>query len=330
MGIFVLDGGFFTTVQDLGRWGVQKDGVPVSGVMDDFASRLANFLVGNEANEAVLEITMLGPTLRFEIGTVVAICGGEFSGKLNDQSVPLWQPFMVQPGDILAIGACRIGYRGYVAVSGGLHVPPLMNSRSTYTKAAIGGFYGRPLQKDDELSLRPAPCLPEWPPSWGIAFSIRQYINSQEKVIRAVEGPDFHTFTKESIEHFFTEVYEVTTQSDRMGYRLRGQKLQRSVDQEIVSEAVTFGTVQVPASGDPIVLMADRQTTGGYPRIAQVLAVDLPILAQARPGDRIRFQPSSWQEAQRLYIQREREMMYSRAIIRQKWREINGANRFKL
>jgi antagonist of KipI len=326
MGVFVLDGGFLTTIQDLGRWGFQKDGVPVGGAMDAFASRLANFLVGNDGHEAVLEITMVGPMLRFETETVVAVCGGEFACRLNEQRAPLWQPLSVKPGDVLSIGPCHHGYRGYVAFSGGLQVPLVLGSRSTYIKAAIGGLNGRPLRKGDVLSLQTHRRVPTRRFDWGIASRARSYICGSEKVVRAVAGPEHHMFTTESVQRFFTAAYEVTTQSDRMGYRLKGAELKRHTDREMLSEAVAFGTVQVPASGDPIVLMADRQTTGGYPRIAQVLSVDLPILAQARPGERIRFQKTSWQEAERLYIEREREMRQWKAAIRQKWRDTGGTN----
>jgi antagonist of KipI len=319
--IEVIHSGFFTTVQDQGRAGYRKAGVPAGGAMDSLASRLANFLVGNDENEAVLEMTMNGPTLRFETDAIIAICGGEFRCTLNERPVLMWKPLTVRRGDVLAIGTCQKGYRGYIAFAGGLDLPLVMNSRSTYVRAAIGGLHGRPLQKGDILSLRsPAMAVPNIPIRWGIAFSARNYIDGRKKVIRAAAGPEYSMFTAESRARFFSSAYEVTPQSDRMGYRLQGQALERMTNQEMVSEAVTFGTVQVPASGQPIVLMADCQTTGGYPRIAQVITADLPILAQARPGDVIQFQKVSWQEAQRLYVERERQLKRWKIIIQQKWR----------
>jgi antagonist of KipI len=324
--IQVIHSGFFTTVQDGGRFGYQKAGVSVGGVMDSFASRLANLLVGNDPNEATLEITMNGPTLRFETDALIAICGGSFRCTLNGESVSMWKPLVARSGDILSIGACQNGYRAYVAFAGGLDIPLVMNSRSTHVQAHIGGFYGRALQPGDVLSLRSNTItIPERSVGWGIAFSERNYINGKRKMVRVVEGPEYHMFTEQSQERFFSSAYEVTTQSDRMGYRLQGQALERMTNQEMVSEAVTFGTIQVPKNGQPIVLMADCQTTGGYPRIAQVIRIDLPILAQARPGDLIQFQKISWQEAQRLYIEREQEIKKWKMIIRQKWRGVDYA-----
>lgn len=322
MKIRVIDGGFFTTVQDLGRWGFQKDGVSVSGVMDAFASRIANFLVGNEGHEATLEITMVGPTLHFADETIVAICGGDFFCTLNEQPVSLWRPIRIHAGDVLKIGACRQGYRGYIAVAGGWSVPLVMNSRSTDRKAAIGGYNGRPLEKGDEFFLPSFVDLPSL--NWGIPYWAYSYI--KEKIVRVVEGPEYAMFTPESRELFFSSMYEVTTSSDRMGYRLYGQKLEKYNTREMVSEAVTFGTIQVPPSGQPIVLMADRQTTGGYPRIAQVIAVDLPILAQARPGEFIQFQRMTWQEAERLYVQHERDIQRWKRMIQHKWGEVRGTD----
>jgi antagonist of KipI len=320
--IQVIHSGFFTTVQDGGRFGYQKAGVSVGGVMDSFASRIANLLVENDANEATLEITMNGPTLRFETDALVAICGGAFRCALNGKPISMWKPLVIRSGDVLSIGACQSGYRAYIAFAGGLNIPIVMNSRSTHVQAHIGGFHGRALQPGDVLSLRSNTItIPKNPIRWGIAFSARNYIKGKRKMIRVVKGPEYHMFTEQSQKRFFSSAYEVTTQSDRMGYRLQGQVLERKTNQEMVSEAVTFGTVQVPASGQPIVLMADCQPTGGYPRIAQVISVDLPILAQARPGDLIQFQKISWQEAQRLYIEREQEIKKWKMIIRQKWRE---------
>ncbi|WP_143415333.1 biotin-dependent carboxyltransferase family protein [Geobacillus sp. E263] len=324
--IQVIHSGFFTTVQDGGRFGYQKAGVSVGGVMDSFASRIANLLVENDANEATLEITMNGPTLRFETDALVVICGGVFRCALNGKPISMWKPLVIRCGDVLSIGACQGGYRAYIAFAGGLNIPLVMNSRSTHVQAHIGGFHGRALQPEDVLSLRSKTLtIPKNPIRWGIAFSARNYIKGKRKMIRVVKGPEYNMFTEQSQKRFFSSAYEVTTQSDRMGYRLQGQALERKTNQEMISEAVTFGTVQVPASGQPIVLMADCQPTGGYPRIAQVISVDLPILAQARPGDHIQFQKVSWQEAQRLYIEREQEIKKWKMIIRQKWREIGYA-----
>ncbi|AMX83796.1 KipI antagonist [Geobacillus subterraneus] len=320
--IDVMDGGFFTTVQDGGRSGYRHAGVPVGGAMDAWAYRLANALVGNEGDEAVLEATMAGPTLRFHVETVIAVCGGDFPCTLNGRPLPLWKPAIVRPGDVLKIGVCRAGWRAYIAVAGGIAVPPVMGSRSTYVPARLGGLSGRPLQPGDVLPTGAA-CRHRVakPLRWGLARSASRYIGGKTKTVRAVPGPEYGEFTPESRRQFFAARYEVTPQSDRIGYRLFGPALALGREREMVSEAVVFGTVQVPASGQPIVLMADSQTTGGYPRIAQVAAADLPVLAQARPGDCVQFQPIAPEEAARLYIEQQQRLGRWVATIRRQWGE---------
>ncbi|WP_044895339.1 biotin-dependent carboxyltransferase family protein [Bacillus alveayuensis] len=328
MGIRVIRSGLLTTIQDLGRFGFQKDGVVVSGAMDAFAHRIANILVGNEESEGTLEITMIGPTLTFEEDALIAICGGEFAASIDGHAVPLWRPVFVKQGSVLEIGHCRTGCRAYLAVAGGFHIPKVMNSQSTYLMARIGGFQGRALQKGDVLLIRKprrklgsllfhkkTSLLPFTAMNWGISFELRAYFYGSPKTIRVIRGAQFAEFTAQSQERFLTEPYQVTPQSNRMGYRLEGPLLERKQSTEMVSEAVTFGTVQVPAEGNPIVLMADRQTTGGYPKIAQVIAVDLSILAQTRPGEQIVFRDISFAEAQQLYLQREQELQQCKKVI---------------
>jgi antagonist of KipI len=335
MSIRIIRSGLLTTIQDLGRFGFQKDGVVVSGAMDSFAHRMANLLVGNEETEGTLEITMMGPILSFEENAWIAICGGEFEARIDGHAVPLWRPVFVQRGSVLEIGHCRVGCRAYLAVAGGFHLPKVMNSQSTYLLAKLGGFQGRALQKGDILSIRKPirdlpSCLldqkvrsrPFAVVNWGISFHFRAYFYGTPKTIRVIRGAQFGDFTKQSQEQFWTKPYQVTPQSNRMGYRLDGPVLERKKSTEMISEAVTFGTVQVPAEGKPIVLMADRQTTGGYPKIAQVVAVDLPILAQTKPGEMIVFRDISLEEAQRLYIQREFEIQQCKKAIMSKMGEL--------
>ncbi|WMJ21333.1 biotin-dependent carboxyltransferase family protein [Geobacillus kaustophilus] len=318
--IDVIEAGLFTTVQDGGRFGYRHAGVPAGGAMDAWAYRLANALVGNNGDEAVLEATMAGPTLRFRVEAVVAVCGGDFPCTLNGQPISLWKPEIVKSGDVLEVGVCRTGFRAYIAVSGGIDVPPVMGSRSTYVPAQLGGLSGRPLQRGDALPVgvthgrRVIGRM-----RWGLASAARRYIGGKTKTVRAVPGPEYDEFTPASRRQFFAARYEVTTQSDRIGYRLSGRALALVREWEMVSEAVVFGTVQVPASGQPIVLMADSQTTGGYPRIAQVASVDLPILAQARPGDFIQFQPIEPEEAMWLYREQQQRLTRWIAAIRRQW-----------
>ncbi|MEB3749853.1 5-oxoprolinase subunit C family protein [Geobacillus icigianus] len=319
--IDVLEGGFFTTVQDRGRSGYRHVGVPPGGVMDVWAYRLANALVGNAGDEAVLEATMVGPTLRFHVETVIAVCGGDFPCMLNGRPLPLWKPAIVRPGDVLKIGVCRAGWRAYIAVTGGIAVPPVMGSRSTYVPARLGGLSGRPLQPGDVLPVgsgRRNDAVGRL--RWGLAQAASRYIAGKRKTVRAIPGPEYGEFTPESRRQFFAACYEVTARSDRIGYRLAGPALALEREREMVSEAVVFGTVQVPSSGQPIVLMADSQTTGGYPRIAQVAAADLPVLAQARPGDHIQFALIAREEAVRLYSEQQRWLGRWIAAIRCQWR----------
>jgi len=308
MSIRVLRSGLLTTFQDLGRIGFQRDGVIVSGAMDSFAHRIANILVGNEETEATMEITMLGPILRFEEDVYIAICGGEFEVTLDEQTVPLWQPFHVKNGQTLSINRCIKGCRAYIAVAGGFDIPKIMNSQSTYLLAKVGGFKGRELQKEDVIPLKRLGGEKLRKGRWGVSYKLQSYFGDKEQTIRVIRGENFKDFTTQSQRQFFQQSYTITTQSNRMGYRLDGDLLKRSVDEDVISSAVTFGTIQVPPEGKPIILMADRQTTGGYPKIGQVIAVDLPKLAQLKPGDRITFQNFSFTDAQRCLIELEKEI----------------------
>ncbi|XJZ28699.1 biotin-dependent carboxyltransferase family protein [Bacillota bacterium Lsc_1132] len=322
MSIQVIRPGLLTSIQDLGRYGMQKHGVIVSGGMDAFALRVANILVGNEEGEAALEITLQGPKLHFTEDSLIAICGGNLSPAVDGQAIPQWRPVFIKKGSMLSFGAVKSGCRAYLAAAGGLDVPMVMNSRSTYLRAGIGGFHGRALKDGDvlkvqtpsELAIRrmrhlsdKAGAKPFAVSDWSVSKEMLPTYFSRS-VIRVIRGGQFHWFTSESRELFFKEEFFVTPQSDRMGYRLSGQKLELSQPRELVSEAVTAGTIQVPSEGYPIVLMADRQTTGGYPKIAQVASVDLPILAQLKPGEKIRFQEIQLEEAQELLRRRETEM----------------------
>ncbi|PAE26279.1 biotin-dependent carboxyltransferase family protein [Bacillus sp. 7894-2] len=317
--IKVLKPGLLSSIQDLGRTGYQKFGVIASGAMDPFSHRMANLLSGNEENDPALEITMMGPTLTFEEATLISICGGDLSPLINGQPIRTWRSIFVKKGSELKFGGCQKGCRAYLAVSGGFSVPEVMNSRSTYLRAGIGGFKGRALKAGDVLetgkpslqSLKMEDYLSKQlhdktfvENDWGIASKlIPETIGNPE--IRITRGRQFDLFTHESRIQLFNHAFEVTAQSDRMGYRLKGTSLALSEHAEQISEAVNFGSIQVPPDGNPIVLLADRQTTGGYPKIGQVAAVDLPLLAQAKPGDALRFKEISNGQAQQLLIKRE-------------------------
>ncbi|MGQ8873775.1 5-oxoprolinase subunit C family protein [Paenibacillus sp. TSA_86.1] len=333
MGMEIIRPGLLTTVQDEGRIGYRRYGVPVGGVMDTFAARAANMLVGNSRHEAVLEITMAGPELRLLENQLISLCGADLSATVDQQPVPLWRPVLLQAGSILRFGACRHGLRAYLAFAGGIDVPKVMGSRSTDLKTGFGGVHGRALRVADVLETGViSDEVQQWisvvgiqwaenksmvAPAW--LLSERQRPSYYGKpVIRVMQGQDHSYFSAESVKRFYAEDYVVSPQSDRMGYRLQGSRLDLNRPMQRLSEAVTFGTVQVPADGQPIVLMADHQTIGGYPVIAQVAAVDLPILAQVRPGSRISFEPVTNQEARSLYIKRERDLRLLDQRIRRK------------
>ncbi|MEJ8546296.1 5-oxoprolinase/urea amidolyase family protein [Brevibacillus borstelensis] len=320
MSLTVIRPGLFTTVQDRGRFGFQKHGVIVGGVMDPFAYKMANLLVGNKGTEAAVEMTMKGDTWEVTEDTVLAICGADMEAAADDKPLPLWKPVWVRAGTVIRFGVSKLGARTYIAVAGGVQCPLVMNSRSTYARAGIGGYEGRALQKGDELKAdepgRQSKKLGEllqkqakggafYAPDWRIAADHLPRYHGHP-VVRVVKGNQSDWFTEESRNAFFGQEFRVSPQSDRMGYRLEGPRLEKlDKSRELVSEAVTFGTVQVPAEGNPIVLLADRQTTGGYPKIAQIISVDLPLIVQTKPGDVIRFREVVHQEAERLLLERE-------------------------
>lgn len=310
--------GLLTSIQDLGRFGFQRYGINTSGAVDPLSHRLANLLVGNDEGMPTLEITMVGPSIIFHKPVLIAICGANLSPAINDRPVPLWRPVLVKEGSELSFGPCRQGIRAYLAVGGGFQVSKVMNSHSTSLRAKIGGFNGRNLESGDEvlfnkpgaLSRRiSSSLLPKLKADfvavhWSAGSPFMSKIN--EKLhIRATNGRQFDLFTKESRDSFFHSPYLVTTQSDRMGCRLRGEALSLKHDFEMISEAVNDGTIQVSADGNPIILLAERQTTGGYPKIAQIASVDIPLVAQAKPGDQIYFSHISHERAQMLFIDRE-------------------------
>lgn len=320
MSLIILKPGLLTTIQDLGRFGYQKFGVIASGAMDAFALRVANLLVGNEETAAGLEITIAGPEISFASASLIAICGGDLSPTLNGRPVPLWRTVYAPQGSRLKFGPPKQGCRAYLAVGGGVDVPLEMNSRSTYLRAGIGGFRGRALQTGDCVPLGDASSRSlnlmemmayEADPKTGAVsrWSVTPGMlppYSPNPTVRVLEGEERDAFDEESLSRFFSEPYTVMPQSDRMGYRLSGSELRLKAKKEMISSAVTYGTIQVPPDGQPIVLMADRQTTGGYPKIAQVISADLPVLAQVNLGGKVRFRSVSLVEAQNQYLLRER------------------------
>ncbi len=306
MEIVVHRAGMLTTVQDLGRRGHRAAGVPLSGAMDRFALRVGNLLVGNEQDAAGIETTLAGPELEFTTDAIVAVTGATFAG------VPSWQPFLVRAHERLRLGNPVKGCRGYLLVAGGIQVPRALGSRSTYLRAGLGGHEGRALREGDRLPAGESPR--RLAARWHIDERILPRY-SPAATVRVVRGPQADEFGGRLEKGEF----RLLPQSDRMGVRLGGSRLLRiGRADELVSAAVAPGTVQVPPDGLPIVLMADAQTIGGYPQAANVIGVDLPIIAQARPGDRLRFEEIPLTEAQQLFLARERVLAMLQQGLREK------------
>lgn len=323
MSIKIRKSGMLTTVQDQGRIGYQKYGIVTSGAMDPLASRITNLLVGNQAGAAVLEMTLMGAEIAFQQDALIAFGGGDMPASIDDVPVHSYRSIYITKGSVLRFGNIKRGCRVYLAIAGGFDIPVVMDSYSTYLRAAIGGFDGRPLKKGDELSFGSFPIHAEklfhelreqahsdstfQEVDWGISSKFLPAL-PKSPVVQAFKGRQYSWFTQESGDTFFSEPFEITPQSDRMGYRLQGPRLELAESKDLLSEAVTFGTIQVPSDGNPIILLADRQTTGGYAKIAQVATVDLPILAQLKPGDAIHFKEISYKESQALHMEMEREL----------------------
>lgn len=301
MSIHVIKPGALSTLQDLGRLGYQRFGVSVNGAMDERSHRMANFLVGNPGAWPTLEITLTGPTLRFDVDVTIAISGADISPMLDGLPVDTGEAVLAERGSVLSFGERVYGARAYLAVRGGFAADTVLGSQSTNFRAGFGGFHGRALQKGDTLALA-APSV--WPhddePLQAPRLAPAVW-RAADSPIRVLEGREWERFTTTSHKHLLNEAYTVAAQSDRMGYRLSGAVLERAVTGDMWSETMPFGAVQVPPDGQPIILMTDRGTSGGYPRIANVVSVDLPRLAQKVPGDAIRFEMTTLEHAHQLY-----------------------------
>jgi len=291
----VIEPGFLTTVQDLGRWGFQQYGVPVSGAMDLYALRLGNRLVGNHDCAAGLEVTITGPTLRILEQTLIAITGGDITPQLNGQPFPMWETVAVERGDYLTFAGLRRGCRAYITVAGGIDVPVVMGSRSTYLRGRLGGLDGRLLKTEDYLETVGSAARQIAPGTQVPAALLPAYRAHIEA--RVILGPQMDFFPSESVGAFLSETYKLTDQADRMGYRLEGAKIKHADQADIISDGIAPGSVQIPGDGLPIIMLADRQTIGGYTKIATVISSDLGKLAQAKPGDTICFHGISLDEA---------------------------------
>lgn len=290
----MLKPGMFTTIQDLGRYRCLRYGVPISGAMDVFSLIAANILVANNPDGACLEITLIGPELQALARTQIAITGGDVSPKINDNTVPMWQTLEMREGDLVSFGRMESGCRSYVSVRGGIDTPVVLGSRSTFVRGGFGGMSGRQLKTGDIIDGFEAPLLEA---EYSTPDELRPHFTGHYEV-RVVLGPQADMFTEKGMNTFLSNPYEVTVESDRMGYRLEGPIIEHRGKADIVSDALLPGAVQVPRNGKPIVIMRDAQTTGGYPKIAVTTTPDISLLGQAKPNDTIEFSKITVQQAQ--------------------------------
>ena len=305
--------GLHTSIQDLGRYGYQQYGVIVGGAMDSYALRLGNYLVGNTEGEAAIEMAYGNTSLRFLTTTYIAITGAKTRVLLNGRTTPMWTGFRVEKGDFLEVGVPEQGYVNYLTVHGGVDGENFLGSKSTYLRGHFGGF-GRLLKNRD------------------LVIGKKEHANSQKSltrrrlaeelipnyldhvVARVIVSPQKKYFTEESSQNFFSTTYTISRQSDRMGYRLDGQPLEYQIQQNLITDAIPLGAIQVPNNGLPIILLSDHQTTGGYPKIGVLASVDIPLVAQLRPGQQISFLPISVQEAQHVYKEQENQLAITKLV----------------
>ena len=307
MAMHVLYSGPRTTIQDGGRLGYQNSGFAPGGFMDRTASMMANVLVENQDYEAVVEFCLIGPVLVFDETVNIAVSGGDFEIDVEGECYSADRPVRVPAGRKVRIRTGKAGVYGSLAVGGGLDIPVVMGSRSTNLRCGIGGFHGRALASGDVIQLR-RPENGRKDLSWRWVPR-RRLLSSDSPVItrvRVIPGPQENMFTPKGIQTFYEGTYEITVHSDRMGYRLRGPEVESVDGYDILSDGIVNGSVQISGTGEPIVMMADRQTTGGYAKIASLISVDIPLFAQLRPGQKVQFQKCTVKEAQQ-FIREEEE-----------------------
>lgn len=295
--IKVINPGIMSTIQDLGRKGYQAYGVPEAGAMDKEAALIANLLLGNPEDAALIEVTVMGLELEFDGQVMIAVAGADLNFQINGVPAPMYQSICMQAGSRLSFKGIRQGSRAYLAIGGQVCLPKIMDSYSTYMRGQLGGYQGRKLEKGDILQVKVRECQGKNLES-GL---IRDYGVSE---IRVLIHRDEDLFTGQGINDFLTGIYNISNSSDRMGYRLEGPLIGHRYGADIISRPINFGAVQVPGHGQPIIMLADRQTVGGYAQIATVISADLPFIAQMLPGQQLTFKEISLREAQNIYRER--------------------------
>lgn len=315
MGIVFNKGGLFTTVQDYGRMGYQSNGFHVCGVMDRHSYWIANLLLDNKDTEAVLEFTICGPTLYFTSDSIISITGGNFDPKINGEPIPMYHAVEVKMGDELEMGFCKSGTWGYIAFAGGLDVPLVMGSRSTDIKCGLGGLEGRKIKDGDKIefltNIKKLPQMKE-------RFVEASDYNEEVVEVRVTMGPQEDYFTEDGINTFLNNPYVITHECDRMGYRLDGPVIDHNeLGADIVSDGIAKGAIQVPKHGKPIIMLSDRQTTGGYTKIANVISVDIPKLVQCKYPQKVKFVKVSVEESQKIYLmERQRMQLLNKRFLK--------------
>jgi len=309
--IRVLSPGLLTTVQDLGRPGFGAFGVPSGGAADAHALRLGNLLLGNDEGAAALEATLAGPALLFEEESLVVLAGAPFAARLDGEAVVPWSAVEVPAGGRLDVGRATSGARACVCIRGGIDVAPVLGSRSTDVATGFGGFSGRALAAGDLLEVG----CPTAPPRGGRVDAVHARWTGPRRLLRVTPGPQEEWFTPEAVAAFLARPFRVSASSSRTGVRLEGEPLAAPL-RSLVTEGVVAGAVQVPPGGLPIVLLVEHPSTGGYPKIANVISADLSALAQLRPGDEVRFSPVSFAEAHRLLVEREARLALPGVFLR--------------
>lgn len=314
MSLTIIKPGILDTIQDLGRAGYSRLGINPGGAMDRYAAQVANMLVGNDTLEAVIEIHFPGAQFLFEQNTLISITGGDFNAMLNDEPVPLWHPVVVRKNAVLHFPGLQYGGRCYLAIHGGLSLNKWLNSYSTHLKAGAGGFHGRKLEKGDEIPFRESRIYFAGLLKPGREFEVLKWKVDTGNTYRhpneiyIIKGNEWDQLTPQSQEHMLEDNFIIHPFSDRMGYQLKGVDLKRAHHTEMVSSGVSFGTIQLLPNGQLIVLMADHQTTGGYPRVGHVISAHLPKLAQLRPSDCIHFKITDIATAENLLIAQQQEL----------------------
>ncbi len=335
--IKVIRAGLSTTIQDSGRFHLRHFGIPAGGAMDRLSCELSNRLIGNAAHAAVLEMTLSGDELEWSDDSLIAITGADLSPILSSgheagRAVPQHTPVLIRGGTRIHFQTARRGCRCYLAIAGGFDVPEIMGSRATYLRAGVGGLHGRKLQAGDELPAgSSAADIRSRAESLGLFLSEQATFSaplwfvrtldlpsSPTVTLRVLRGTHFDWLREDSRNEFWNSAFRVSSQSDRMGYRMSGQSLQFEVREELLSDGIAVGTVQVPSDGNPILLMADCAPTGGYPRIAHVISADLPLAAQLRPGQRIVFCETNMANAQQAARQQRKELEQAIVMARLK------------